>query len=71
MLYNEGTGVLRQRFSIPTTAQYRHWYLFIPGCDEDSWVYLNGQLVVEHSVVNTGLPPDDLWNHPVIRRGHR
>ena len=66
MPYNEGTGVLRQRFSIPTTTQFRHWYLFIPGCDEDSWVYLNGQLVVEHSVASTGLTPDDLWNHPVI-----
>ncbi|MBR4125018.1 MAG: hypothetical protein IKR13_02335, partial [Victivallales bacterium] len=44
----------------------QHWYLVIPGCDEDAWVYLNGRLVAEHTVPSTGLSPDDLWNHPVI-----
>ena len=61
-----GTGVLRQHFRLPVTETYHHWYLVIPGCDEDAWVYLNGQLVAEHTVASTGLMPDDIWNHPVI-----
>ena len=61
-----GTGVLRQHFRLPVTETYAHWYLVIPGCDEDAWVYLNGQLVAEHTVASTGLMPDDLWFHPVV-----
>ena len=61
-----GTGVLRQHFRLPVTETFQHWYLVIPGCDEDAWVYLNEGLIAEHTVSSTGLTPDDLWFHPVI-----
>ena len=61
-----GTGVLRKHFRLPVNDSYPHWYLVIPGCDEDAWVYLNGSLVAEHTAAATGLPAFELWNHPVI-----
>ena len=61
-----GTGVLRKHFRLPVTESYPHWYLVIPGCDEDAWIYLNGNLVAEHTAATTGLPAFELWNHPVI-----
>ena len=61
-----GTGVLRKHFRLPVTETYPHWYLVIPGCDEDAWVHLNGNLVAEHTAASTGLSAFELWNHPVI-----
>ena len=61
-----GTGVLRKHFRLPVTESYPHWYLVIPGCDEDAWIYLNGTLVAEHTAAATGLAAFELWNHPVI-----
>ena len=51
---------------MPVNDSYPHWYLVIPGCDEDAWVYLNGSLVAEHTAATTGIPAFELWNHPVI-----
>jgi len=41
-------------------------YLYFEASDEDAWVYVNGKEVFEHSVVSTGLPPEDLWLTPFV-----
>lgn len=61
-----GMGVLRQRLQLPKLTERKHWYLVIPGVDEDAWVYLNGELVAEQSCKSTGLTPNDLWNYPLV-----
>ena len=61
-----GLGVLRQRVSIPQLNLHPHWYLVVPGVDEDVWLYLNGELVAEQSWQASGLTPDDLWNTPLV-----
>ncbi|MBQ0104487.1 MAG: DUF4838 domain-containing protein [Armatimonadetes bacterium] len=40
-------------------------YLYFGGIDEEGWIYLNGELVCEHSVAATGKPTNVLWNEPV------
>jgi acetyl esterase/lipase len=61
-----GLGVLRQRIHTPDLTSQTHWYLVIPGVDEDVWAYINGELVAEQSWANTGMTPDDLWNYPLV-----
>ena len=41
-------------------------YLYFEASDEDAWVYVNGKELFEHSVANTGLPPEDLWLTPFV-----
>jgi len=39
-------------------------YLYFGGVDEQAWVYINGQLVGEHTVETTGQSIEILWNEP-------
>jgi len=41
-----------------------HIYLFFGSIDTESWIYINGELVYEHSIASTGLPASALWNQP-------
>lgn len=61
-----GLGVLRQQFGTPDLTARKHWYLVIPGVDEDVWAFLNGELVAEQSWKSTGMTPNDLWNYPLV-----
>ena len=45
----------------PQDAGRKFKYLYFGACDEDSWVYLNGEPIFEHSVETTGLLPDEIW----------
>ena len=59
---NDGYGWYRG--ALPVTADdlgKKHKYLFIGASDEDSWVYLNGNLVFDHSFETTGLIPYEIW----------
>ena len=50
--------------ALPTTEAdlaREHKYLFFGAIDEDSWVYLNGELVFEHTFEKTGLVPSQIW----------
>ena len=41
-------------------------YLYFEAVDEDSWVYLNGRELFEHTVWTTDLPPSDIWLEPFM-----
>ena len=38
-----------------------HRYLHFGAVDEDAWIYLNGELVFEHTFETTGLLPSQIW----------
>ncbi len=57
------------RTDLPLTAQdakRKFKYLYFGASDEDTWVYVNGQLVFEHSLLTTGLLPEQIWLMPFV-----
>ena len=55
------------RTLLPTTPDdvaKKHKYLFFGAVDEDCWVYLNGQMIFNHSYETTGLVPAQIWMTP-------
>ncbi len=61
-----GTGIFRAHFQLNAPKEHAHWYLVIPGIDEDGWVSLNGKAVAEKTQKSTGLSPEEIWNYPVV-----
>jgi len=60
-----GVGWYRQTFNVLPELQQRPFlYLYFGAVDEDAYVYLNGELVYEHSCDSTGLPPEVIWVTP-------
>ena len=62
---NAGHGWYRT--ALPVAAEdlaKKHRYLFFGGVDEDCWVYLNGQLIFDHSLEATGLISWEIWRVP-------
>ena len=60
-------GIGWYRTELPLTeedAGRKFKYLYFGACDEDSWVYLNGQQVFEHSFETTGLLDEAIWLTP-------
>lgn len=60
----ENVGEGWYRGVLPVTSEdlaKKHKYLFVGASDEDSWVYLNGSLIFEHSFKTTGLIPYEIW----------
>ncbi len=47
-------------------AKGKFKYLHFAACDEDTWVYLNGRQVFEHSCKTTGLLPAQIWMTPFV-----
>jgi hypothetical protein len=57
------------RTELPMTAQdakRKFKYLHFGACDEDAWIYLNGQQVFEHSCDTTGLLRRQIWVTPFV-----
>ena len=57
------------RTELPMTGQEakkKFKYLHFGACDEDAWIYLNGQQVFEHSYETTGLLPAQMWITPFV-----
>ncbi len=57
------------RTELPMTGQdakKKFKYLHFGACDEDAWIYLNGQQVFEHSYETTGLLPSQMWITPFV-----
>ena len=57
------------RTELPMTAQEakrKFKYLHFGACDEDAWIYLNGQQVFEHSCDTTGLLRRQIWVTPFV-----
>jgi len=60
-----GYGWYFQNFKITSDIKdFKHYYLYFAGVDEEAWVYVNGKLVTEHSVNSTGRARYTLWNEP-------
>ena len=52
------------RAALPVAAgdlARKHKYLFVGAADEDSWVYVNGELIFDHTFETTGLIPFEIW----------
>ena len=57
------------RTELPLTGQdakRKFKYLYFGACDEDSWVYLNGRQVFEHSYATTGMLAAEIWVTPFV-----
>ncbi|MBQ0105880.1 MAG: DUF4838 domain-containing protein, partial [Armatimonadetes bacterium] len=64
--YN-GMGWYFQKVKLDDSVKNaKHIYLYFGGIDEEGWVYLNGELICDHSVKGTGQPITFLWNDPVL-----
>ena len=60
----ENRGYGWYRAPLPAAAAdlaKKHKYLFFGAVDEDCWVYLNGEMVFDHSFETTGLIPVQIW----------
>jgi hypothetical protein len=60
----EGTAWYRTRFTVPGEFAGRKLFLRFGAVDEEAWVYLNGQLVGEHSTASTGQTVHQIWDKP-------
>ncbi|MDP6153191.1 MAG: hypothetical protein QF785_07425 [Phycisphaeraceae bacterium] len=57
------------RTELPLTAhdaRRKFKYLHFGACDEDTWIYLNGRQVFEHSCDTTGLLRRQIWVTPFV-----
>jgi hypothetical protein len=60
----DGYAWYRARFVLPAEQTGKALSLVFGAVDEQAWVYLNGQLLGEHTVAATGKPADQLWEEP-------
>ncbi len=61
-----GTGIFRTHFLLDAPKEHAHWYLVIPGIDEDGWISLNGKDIGEKTRKSTGLTEAKVWNYPFV-----
>jgi len=62
-----GFGWYRKTIDVPTELSAAHRYLYFGAVDEDAWVWVDGQLIIDHSAKATGLTPGELWQTPFSR----
>ena len=65
--WGQETGFGWYRTELPLTAKdakRKFKYLYFGACDEDAWIYVNGRQVFEHSLLTTGLLPQQIWLMP-------
>ncbi len=54
----------RVRFTIPAEARGKRLVLRFGAVDEQAWVYLNGELIGEHTEQSTGETVHQIWDRP-------
>lgn len=59
-----GVGWYRRDVDIPADLGREHFYLYFAAVDEDAVVYVNGELLGEHTCASTGLAPEQIWLTP-------
>ena len=68
--WGQESGYGWYRTKLPLTAQDakkgKFKYLYFGACDEDARIYINGQQVFEHSLLTTGLLPEQIWLVPFV-----
>jgi hypothetical protein len=62
----QGEGWYRVTFTVPAEWKGKALRLMFAAVDEQAWIFVNGQLVREHSVKSEGKKIDDLWETPFI-----
>ncbi len=60
----QGYGWYRVRFQVPASWKGRSVRILFAAADEETWVYVNGTLVREHSAATENKPGTDLWEMP-------
>lgn len=60
----DGVAWYRVRFTIPQTAEGKRLLLRFGAVDEEAWVYLNGELLGEHTEKSTGETVHQIWDKP-------
>lgn len=59
----DGYGWYFQNFKLTDdVSSAKHIYLYVGAVDEEAWVYLNGELIFEHTIAATGKPATVLWS---------
>jgi len=62
-----GFGWYRTRLALTGAQRARKFmYLHFDACDEDAWIYLNGERIFEHTVETTGLMGSEIWQAPFV-----
>ena len=59
-----GTGWYRKELAIPAKLKGKHLYMHVGAVDEEAWVYIDGDLVFDHSAAATGRGIGELWVEP-------
>lgn len=62
----DGYGWYRVRFRLPDELPTRAVALRFGGCDEQAWVYLNGEYLGERTVASTGRTVGEIWEEPFM-----
>lgn len=57
-----GDGWYRVRFRIPAEAKGKTLVLRFGAVDEEAWIYLNGELIGEHTTTSTGQSIHQIWD---------
>jgi len=58
-----GTAWYRMKFVVPDEfANRNHIYLYFSAVDSECVIYLNGELIFEHTLKSTGLTPETIWD---------
>jgi hypothetical protein len=60
----DGYAWYRVRFTVPAEHAGRDLVLRFGGVDEQAWVYLNGELIGEHTEQSTGRTIHQIWDEP-------
>ncbi|MAE65109.1 MAG: hypothetical protein CMJ18_12635 [Phycisphaeraceae bacterium] len=61
-----GYGWYRTELPLANQDADRFRYVHFSACDEDTWVYLNGREILEHSLESTGLLTSEIWITPFV-----
>jgi len=59
-----GDAWYRVHFTLPADAQDQPLVLHFGAADEEAWVYLNGELLGEHTTESTGQTIHQIWDQP-------
>ncbi|MFA6107518.1 MAG: DUF4838 domain-containing protein [Candidatus Latescibacterota bacterium] len=60
----DGDGWFRCELTVPASLDRPHRYLFFGACDEETWVWVDGEPAGERTVASTGVLPEFLWLQP-------
>lgn len=60
----DGVFWFRARVAVPESLRGRYVYLYFRACDEEAWVWVDGQSLGERTAASTGTDPSVLWLQP-------